>query len=93
MCSLKRTIHISDHGLLATSPWSRSASIAWKEIRHVDFRTWGQTLRVKDSAGHTIVIPCTLAGTEDLERRMKKEVAIYVCGKAFRKYREYLKGL
>jgi hypothetical protein len=88
---LRRTVLISDRGLTSRSPWAGATFIAWQEIQSVVFRKWAQSLRVRTSDERAITIPCLMSGTQDLERRMEKELPPYVCGKAFREYRAYLK--
>jgi hypothetical protein len=91
--SLRRRLYVSDRGLVSKSLAGREIFVAWNDIERVCFRNWGAAMRVYSRKNQSVVIPCTMSGTNDLEKMMREKLPLQVFATAFMKYRASLKDL
>lgn|GEM_PF-2329972 len=91
--ALRRRVRVSREGLESFSPWTGRTFFAWELIEAVQFRGWGQTIRIRARNGELIVVPCTMSGTTALEQRMRERLPPSAIGDAFERYHSYLAGL
>jgi hypothetical protein len=87
---LRRSVVVSNAGVVSNSPWKGTRSAGWGDIESVRFREWGQTIRMKLKDGGSIAVPCSLSGVSQLELYMRQHLSIDVFGDTFNQYEAYL---
>jgi len=91
--TLFRSIAVSSRGLRAWSPWTGGKEIAWADVAAVWFREWGQTIRIKDTSGRTIVVPNYVSGMRQLEKALLAHRPAVGASDAFQKLQKHLAAL
>ena len=88
-----RAVTVTPSGMSSFSPFSGLTAVEWPDVISVRFRTWGQTIRIRNRNGRTIVIPIYMSGLKMLEREFGKRLPVYVWVGAFNKLKRHLASI